>query len=132
MENSTQGFNEIITQHPDIARKSTFFGLFSHLVYLPTNSRLHFFSRFYGSVVRDELKDLFRLDDEAFAKRINKDIKYEQAYNGNVLVEGFVSVDKQFVALRLLQYAQIDYQPVSDIHYMQGNAATQAAKTFDL
>ena len=63
---------------------------------------------------------------------MNKDIKYEQAYNGNMLVEGFVSADKQFVALRLLQYAQIDYQPVSDIHYMQGNAATQAAKTFDL
>ena len=132
MENSSQGFNEIITQNPDIARKSTFFGLFSHLVYAPTNSRLRFFSRFYGLVVRDELKDLFRLDDEAFAKRLNKDIKYEQAYNGNMLVEGFVSADKQFVVLRLLQYAQIDYQPLSDIHYLQGDAAAQAAKTFGL
>jgi len=132
MENSMQGFNEIITQHPDIARKSTFFGLFSHLVYSPTNSRLRFFSRFYGAVVRDELKDLFRLDDEAFAKRLKKDIKYEQAYNGNMLVEGFVSADKQFVALRLLQYAQIDYQPLSEAHYLQGNAATQAVKVFGL
>ena len=132
MENVELGFNEIITRHPDIALKSTFFGLFSHLEYLPTNSRLHFFSRFYGTIVRDELKDLFRLDDEAFAKRLSKGIKYEQAYNGNVLVEGFISADKQFVALRLLQFAQIDYQPVSEVYYLKGEAADKAATTFSL
>ena len=44
----------------------------------------------------------------------------------------FVSADKQFVSLRLYQYSQIDYQPISERHYLQGETAAQAAVVFGL
>jgi hypothetical protein len=54
------------------------------------------------------------------------------AVYGNVLVEGHISADKQFVSLRLYLYEQIDYQPVSKSYFLQGEAAQQAAKVFKL
>ena len=47
-----------------------------------------------------------------------------------VALQPYISKDKEFVALRLKQYAQIDYQPVSEVRFLQGEAAKQAAKVF--
>ena len=124
--------NKTLIEQSYIARKSSFFGLFHHLVYTPTNSRISDYSRYYGHVVRDEMRDLFSLDDDQFVQRLSKLHVYEEAVNGNVLVEGHVSADKQFVSLRLYLYEQIDYQPVSKTYFLQGEAAQQAAKVFKL
>lgn len=51
--------NKTLIEQSYIARKSSFFGLFHHLVYTPTNSRITDYSRFYGHIVRDEMRDLF-------------------------------------------------------------------------
>ena len=117
---------------PYIAQKSVLFGLFHYMVYTPTNSKLHHFTRDYASLLAGELKDLFKLDDEAFGKRLQKYSRFEQSVNGNVQVDGYVSADKQFVSLRLYQYSQIDYQPISERHYLQGEDAVQAAVVFGL
>ena len=47
--------NKTLIEQPYIARKSSFFGLFHHFVYMPTNSRISDYSRYYGHVVRDEM-----------------------------------------------------------------------------
>ena len=132
MENQSLGLKQIVAQQSYVAQKNVCFGLFSHLVYEPTGSRLRFVSHPYGSVVREELKDLFHLDDEAFARRLSKCSTYEQAVNGNLLMEACVSADRQFAALRLLQWSQIDYQPISDVHLLHGDDAAKAAKVFSL
>ncbi|MBQ9296054.1 MAG: hypothetical protein IJ204_02550 [Paludibacteraceae bacterium] len=124
--------NKTLIEQPYIARKSSFFGLFHHFVYMPTNSRISDYSRYYGHVVRDEMRDLFSLDDDQFVQRLSKLHVYEEAVNGNVLVEGHVSADKQFVSLRLYLYEQIDYQPVSKTYFLQGDAAQQAVRVFKL
>ena len=124
--------NKTLIEQSYIARKSSFFGLFHHLVYTPTNSRISDYSRFYGPIVRDEMRDLFSLEDDKFVQRLSKLTTYEEAVNGNVLVEGHVSADKQFVSLRLYLYEQIDYRPVSKTYFLQGEAAQQAAKVFKL
>ena len=115
-----------------IARKSSSFGLFHHLMYTPTNSRITDYARYYGHIVRDEMRDLFSLEDDTFVQRLSKLTTYEEAVNGNVLIEGHISADKQFVSLRLYLYEQIDYQPVSKTYFLQGDAAQQAAKVFKL
>ncbi|MBO5619151.1 MAG: hypothetical protein J5902_04110 [Paludibacteraceae bacterium] len=124
--------NKTLIEQPYIACKSSFFGLFHHLVYTPTNSRISDYSRYYGHVVRDEMQDLFSLDDDQFVQRLSKLTTYEEAVNGNVLVEGHVSADKQFVSLRLYLYEQIDYQPVSKTYFLQGETAQQAVRVFKL
>ena len=132
MENQPQGLKESLALQSYITRKSTFFGLINRLVYAPTDSRLNFTNRYYAPILREELKELFALGDQVLEKRLAKMNRFEQAMNGNLLVECCVSADKQFVALQLKHFEQIDYQPISEVRFLQGESAMQAAKIFDL
>ena len=132
MENQPQGLKESVALQSYITRKSSFFGLINRLVYAPTDSRLNFTCRYYAPILREELKELFALGDQVLEKRLAKMNRFEQAVNGNLLVECCVSADKEFAALQLKHFEQIDYQPISDVRFLQGESAMQAAKIFDL
>ena len=132
MENQPQGLKESVALQSYITRKSTFFGLITRLVYAPTDSRLNFTCRYYAPILREELKELFALGGQVLENRLAKMNRFEQAVNGNLLVECCVSADKEFAALQLKHFEQIDYQPISDVRFLQGDAAMQAAKIFDL
>ena len=132
MENQPQGLKDSVALQPYITRKSTFFGLINRLVYAPTDSRLNFTNRYYAPILREELKELFSLGDQVLEKRLAKMNRFEQAMNGNLLVECCVSADKEFAALQLKHFEQIDYQPISEVHFLQGDAAKHAAIVFDL
>lgn len=132
MENQPQGLKESVALQSYITRKSSFFGLINRLVYAPTDSRLNFTCRYYAPILREELKELFALGGQVLEKRLAKMNRFEQAVNGNLLVECCVSADKEFAALQLKHFEQIDYQPISDVRFLQGESAMQAAKIFDL
>lgn len=132
MENQPQGLKESVALQSYITRKSTFFGLINRLVYAPTDSRLNFTCRYYAPILREELKELFALGEQVLEKRLAKMNRFEQAVNGNLLVECCVSADKEFAALQLKHFEQIDYQPISEVRFLQGESAMQAAKIFDL
>ena len=132
MENQPQGLKESVALQSYITRKSSFFGLINRLVYAPTDSRLNFTCRYYAPILREELKELFALGDQVLEKRLAKMNRFEQAVNGNLLVECCMSADKEFAALQLKHFEQIDYQPISDVRFLQGESAMQAAKIFDL
>lgn len=132
MENQPQGLKESVALQTYITRKSSFFGLINRLVYAPTDSRLNFTCRYYAPILREELKELFALGGQVLEKRLAKMNRFEQAVNGNLLVECCVSADKEFAALQLKHFEQIDYQPISEVRFLQGEPAMQAAKIFDL
>ena len=132
MENQPQGLKESVALQTYITRKSTYFGLITRLVYAPTDSRLNFTCRYYAPILREELKELFALGGQVLEKRLAKMNRFEQAVNGNLLVECCVSADKEFAALQLKHFEQIDYQPISEVRFLQGESAMQAAKIFDL
>ena len=132
MENQPQGLKESVALQSYITRKSSFFGLINRLVYAPTDSRLNFTCRYYAPILREELKELFALGDQVLEKRLAKMNRFEQAVNGNLLVECCMSADKEFAALQLKHFEQIDYQPISEVRFLQGESAMQAAKIFDL
>ena len=132
MENQPQGLKESVSLQSYITHRSTFFGLINRLVYAPTDSRLNFTCRYYAPILREELKELFALGGQVLENRLAKMNRFEQAVNGNLLVECCVSADKEFAALQLKHFEQIDYQPISDVRFLQGESAMQAAKIFDL
>ena len=132
MENQPQGLKESVALQSYITRKSSFFGLINRLVYAPTDSRLNFTYRYYAPILREELKELFAFGGQVLENRLAKMNRFEQAVNGNLLVECCVSADKEFAALQLKHFEQIDYQPISEVRFLQGESAMQAAKIFDL
>ena len=90
MENQPQGFKDIVILQSYIENKPICLGLFHRLIYIPTGSSLEFVDRFYSPVLREDLKDLFTLNDQALANRLAKINRYEQAINGNMFVECFL------------------------------------------
>ena len=132
MENQSQGLKEIVALQSYIIDDSLFFGLFHRLLYAPTASSLEFENRYYAPALGGELKELFALSDQALEKRLAKLQRYEQAVNGNMMVECCVSADKEFAALQLKHFEQIDYQPISEVRFLQGDTAKLAAKVFGL
>ena len=132
MENQPQGLKESVALQTYIPRNSSFLGLITRLVYAPTDSRLNFTCRYYAPILREELKELFALGGQVLENRLAKMNRFKQAVNGNLLVECCVSADKEFAALQLKHFEQIDYQPISEVRFLQGESAMQAAKIFDL
>lgn len=121
-----------LAEQPNIAHISKFFGLLDCWTYKPTGSRLHAYQRAYNISMRNELKELFSLDKEMFFKRLLKLSTYLNVCNGNMLIEGMISKDKQFITLHLHQFEQIGYEPVGKTYVLQGEAAQQAASVLAL
>lgn len=120
-----------LAEQPNIAHTSKFFGLLDCWTYKPTGSRLHAYQRAYNINLREELKKLFSLDEEMFIKHLCKLPDYQEVYNGNMLIEGMVSKDKQFITMRLYQF-ELGYEPVSRTFVLQGEAVQQAASVLAL
>lgn len=128
MENETIRLQELVAQHKDIQIHKSFFGLIKQPVYAPTGSKLRFFDRFYSPTLRNEINNLFTLNEEALLQHLAKQQRLEEKVNGNLLLEIGLSADKQFAAIRLLQYGTLDYRPVMDVRFLTGDAAQAVAK----
>lgn len=120
-----------LAEQPNIAHTSKFFGLLDYWIYKPTDSRLHAYQRNYDFHLRDELKNIFSFDEEIFIKHLRKLPAYQEVYNGNMLIEGMISKDKQFITMRLYQF-ELGYEPVGKTYVLQGEAAQQAASILAL
>ena len=123
---------EKLMEQPYIEEERKCFGLLKYTVYAPTNSRLREYKRYYDFYLREELKDLFARDEIQFVHRLAKLGTYKEVYNGNVMIAGMVSEDKQFVSIRLFLFEQIGYEPASISFLLQGEDARQAAGVFSL
>ena len=100
-------------------------------VYQPTGSKLKFTDKYYGPALRSQLEELFTLSEAALVKRA-ADGKWQEKVNGNLLLETALSADRQFAAIRLMQYGTIDYRPATDVRFLTGDAAKAVAKLADL
>ncbi|MBR1877912.1 MAG: hypothetical protein IJ814_02775 [Paludibacteraceae bacterium] len=131
MENETLGLRELVAQNEHIEIRKAFFGLVKQPVYKPTGSKLKFTDKYYGPALRSQLEELFTLSEAALVKRA-ADGKWQEKVNGNLLLETALSADRQFAAIRLMQYGTIDYRPATDVRFLTGDAAKAVAKLADL
>ena len=132
METCPKTLKAIISSHPNIQTSTTFFGLSTRLVYTPTDSRIQFIDRYYAPSYSGQLQQLFSLTDPHLSTQLKKTHPYAEAYNGKMLLECCVSKDKEFVAMRLSQYENIDYLPITEVRFLFGPLAKQAASFFQL
>lgn len=129
MTNTTIGLKETVALHSNIACKSVCFGLIKKLYYKPTNTSLKSVELYFGPKDKDKLLSLFQLQGDAlisFAKKQHLDEKM----NGNMLLEAFISSDRQFIALQLSQYSTLDYQLLCTPIFLEGQTAEIVSNIF--
>ena len=132
MSTIPQTLKEIVSTNHNITSSSAFFGLITRLMYQPTESRLKFVDRYYGSNLCEPLLHIFSMSEQSLEKHINHESHYLQNCNGKMLLECCVSADKEFVAMRLCEFDKIDYLPITEVRFLQGSLAEQVAHFFDL
>jgi hypothetical protein len=130
MTNTTIGLKETVAQHSNIACKSVCFGLIKKLYYQPTNSSLKSIELYFGTKDKDKLLSLFLLQGEALISFTKKCTHLDEKTNGNLLLEAFVSSDRQFMALQLSQYSTLDYQLLCEPIFLEGSAAELVSNIF--
>ena len=113
----------------DIAKKKlvhsrkTLLGLSTKWFYAPTGSQLTATRREYSPTDGQILEQALNAPSDKALAHLGCLKQLAQAAIGNYMLETVSSADKQFMAMRLYQYQQLAYRPVSPLCIFEGHDA---------
>lgn len=110
-----------------ISVKNTFFGLCQKVRYTPTGSAVSTLRKQFAPDEGSKLEYALNLPADKRPAAVAQLGKQAEAPIGNYLLEACTSADRQFAALRLYQYQQLQYQPVSPLCVFTGDEALTVA-----
>lgn len=118
------GIAPAVAANPNIIVKSGFLGLNTRVYYRPTFARVKSIRDYYtvesGHFLQQFLTK-FQNDPNSATKIPELDL--ETNPNGNYCLEICASVDSQFVALQLLRFSDLAYNPITDLMVYEGPEA---------
>lgn len=118
-----------ICDNSRISVKSSMFGLKTTAIYLPTHSTIKAETLEYSPETGDKLKRIIESPKDQLDKAIGL-FRPQTTVNGNYMLEKLSSQDGQFVALQLLQFHQLSYEPVTEVLIFEGKDAEVVNKLF--
>ena len=118
-----------ICDNSRISVKSSMFGLKTTAIYLPTHSTIKAETLEYSPETGDKLKRIIESPKDQLDKAIGL-FRPQPTVNGNYMLEKLSSQDGQFVALQLLQFHQLSYEPVTEVLIFEGKDAEVVNKLF--
>ena len=77
----------------------------------------------------ERLKSILNTPKEKMSQAIG-DYRPKSIVNGNYMMEICVSEDCEFIVLQLLQFNRLNYEPVSELHFFEGEDAKTIEKMF--
>ncbi len=98
------------------------FGLSTTVTYTPSNSVLDANTYEYTPADGEQLKHILLAPAEGIAKAA-ANFHPKTTVNGNYLAEVCTSRDGAFIAVQLLQFAHLSYEPVTDVLFFEGDDA---------
>ena len=118
-----------ICDNSRISVKCSMFGLKTTAIYLPTHSTIKAETLEYSPETGDKLKRIIESPKDQLDKAIGL-FRPQPTVNGNYMLEKLSSQDGQFVALQLLQFQQLSYEPVTEVLIFEGKDAEVVNKLF--
>ena len=112
-----------------ISIKKSMLGLKTTAVYVPTQSIIDARTIEYSPQDGDRLRRILSTQKEDLAKAING-FRPKEVSNGNYKLEIIRSRDGQFIALLLLQFLQMSYEPVTSTLFFEGADAQIISQMF--
>ena len=112
-----------------ISIEKSMLGLKTTAVYVPTQSIIDARTIEYSPQDGDRLRRILSTQKEDLAKAING-FRPKEVSNGNYKLEIIRSRDGQFVALLLLQFLQMSYEPVTSTLFFEGADAQIISQLF--
>ncbi len=107
--------------------RKSFFGLCTTLTYKPTQSIIDARQIELKPSDGNLLSQLMNDGIDALLKATSN-LKLSPIVNGNYRLDVCISRDHQFVALQLMKYMQLNYEPVTDIMIFEHDDAQRVSK----
>lgn len=112
-----------------ISISKSLFGLRATATYTPSNSVIDANTFEYSHDDGEHLKSLLTAPGEKLVNAIG-DFRPKTVVNGNYLAEVCASHDGAFLAVQLLQFAHLSYEPVTDVLVFEGELARCVKQLF--
>lgn len=112
-----------------ISISKSLFGLRVTATYTPSNSVIDANTFEYTPADGERLKHLLDTPSEKLANVIG-DYHPKAVVNGNYMAEVCTSRDGAFLAVQLLQFAHLSYEPVTEVRFFEGDAARIVKQLF--
>ena len=112
-----------------VSISKSFLGLRTTATYVPTQSVIdaHIFE--YSPEEGRRLRDILETPVEELEKAIG-DFHPKDISNGNYMLEVCLSRDGQFAAFLLKQFSRMNYEPVTETLFYEGDMAKAISKLF--
>lgn len=104
-------------------------GLRTTAVYKPTNSVINVWTIELSPSDGEHVKRVLSTSRENLLKAIGE-FRPKPVANGNYMAEVVSSRDGAFLAVMLLQFVRMSYEPVTDVFVFEGDDARNIAKLF--
>lgn len=121
---SNMALGKALAKQSVISISSSFFGLCQKATYTATGSAVKAVSLQYSQEEGARLERALCGDRAVRAAAVAKLGRLNEAAIGNYLLEACFSADRQFAALQLFQYQQLQYQPVTEVCVFEGDEAS--------
>lgn len=112
-----------------ISISKSLFGLRATATYTPSNSVIDANTFEYSPADGERLKRLLDTPSEKLATAIGN-FRPKTVVNGNYMAEVCISRDGAFLAVQLLQFAHLSYEPVTDVLVFEGDTARIVKQLF--
>ncbi len=120
--------SEALAGDPRITVTTSFFGLSEKATYVPTQSRIVAIRREYTPETGQSIAHALRADAGKRAALLSALGHLNDTSDGNYQLEACYAEDHSFAVLRLYQYEQLKYRPVSELCVFEGAEAAEATK----
>lgn len=112
-----------------ISISKSLLGLRTTMTYTPSNSIIDANTFEYSPADGDRLKRLLDTPREKLVDALG-DFRPKTVANGNYLAEVCISRDGAFLAVLLLQFTHLSYEPVTDVLVFEGDIARAVRQLF--
>ena len=123
-----QMWNDICTD-VRIQISKSLFGLKTTATYKPTNSIINVFTLEYSPQDGEHLRNILSAPRATLSSTIGE-YRPKSIACGNYMLEVCRSRDDQFVCLLLSQYQNLEYKPVTDTLFFEGDEAKTICQLF--
>ena len=112
-----------------IGIKKSFFGLKITATFMPTSSIIDVQTLEYTQSDGEKLRHILTSPRDRLSVTAG-DFRPKPIVNGNYMAEICTSRDGQFACVQLLQFSVLNYEPVTDVLFFEGDEAKAVAGLF--
>jgi len=119
-----------VANHPQLIKKTGFFGWHQKVVYRPTDSPVESYSNYYSMEDAEKVRDLINSTDMCFDSKLGSCTELPLQDNSTFRLDLCISHDSQFIAMQLNHVSDGSITHITPIRYFEGKQAQMVDDIF--